>query len=80
MNNKKSHRIYVLDAILFIVFWMIIWWGLMIWKQDAVLTKLIEKHESKYTKFSTIDEILEKEYYDEELLKNSANDMIECYN
>jgi hypothetical protein len=49
----------------------------MIWKQDIVLSKLIEKHESKYTKFSTIDEILEKEYYDEELLKNSANDMIE---
>jgi hypothetical protein len=41
------------------------------------LSKLIEKHESKYTKFSAIDEILENEYYDEELLKNSKNDMIE---
>ena len=49
----------------------------MIWKQDIVLNKLIEKHESKYTKFSTIDEILEREYYDEELLKNSAGDMVE---
>jgi hypothetical protein len=46
-------------------------------KQDIVLSKLIEKHESKYAKFSTIDEILEKEYYDDELLKNSANEMIE---
>ena len=77
MNNKNSHKIYILDAILFIVFGMIIWWGLMIWKQDIVLSKLIEKHESKYTKFSAIDEILEREYYDEELLKNSENDMIE---
>jgi hypothetical protein len=49
----------------------------MIWKQDTVLTKLIEKHESKYTKFSAIDEILEKEYYDEDLLKNSTDNMIE---
>ena len=49
----------------------------MIWKQDIVLDKLIEKHESKYTKFSTIDEILEKEFYDDDLLKNSANDMVE---
>lgn len=49
----------------------------MIWKQDIVLDKLIEKHESKYTKFSTIDEILEKEFYDDDLLENSANDMVE---
>lgn len=77
MNNKNSHKVYILDALLFIVFWMIIWWGLMIWKQDTVLTKLIEKHESKYAKFSAIDEILEWEYYDEELLKNSADDMVE---
>ena len=77
MNNKNLHKVYVLDAILFIVFWMIIWGGLVVWKQDIVLSKLIEKHESKYTKFSAIDEILENEYYDEELLKNSKNDMIE---
>jgi hypothetical protein len=49
----------------------------MIRKQNTVLTKLIEKHESKYAKFSAIDEILEREYYDEEILKNSTNDMIE---
>ena len=77
MSDKNTHKIYILDAILFIVFWMIIWWWLMIRKQDIVLSKLIEKHESKYTKFSAIDEILENEFYDEELLKNSANDMIE---
>ena len=77
MTNRKSHKIYILDALLFIVFWMIIWWGLMIWKQDIVLTKLIEKHESKYAKFLAIDEILEREYYDEDLLRNSADDMIE---
>ena len=50
---------------------------MIIWKQNTVLTKLIEKHESKYAKFSTIDEILEREYYDEELLKDSADDMVE---
>ena len=77
MSNKNSHKVYILDAILFIVFGMVIWGGLMIWKQDIVLSKLIEKHESKYTKFSAIDEILEREYYDEELLKNSADDMVE---
>jgi hypothetical protein len=56
---------------------MIIGGGLVIWKQDTVLSKLIEKHESKYTKFSTIDEILEIGYYDEELLKDSTNNMVE---
>ena len=56
---------------------MVIWGGLIIWKQDTVLSKLIEKHESRYAKFWTIDEILENEFYDEELLKNSKADMIE---
>ena len=77
MKERNSHRIYILDAILFIVFWMLIWWGLMIWKQDIVLSNLIEKHESKYAKFSAIDEILEKEYYDDEILNDSKADMIE---
>jgi hypothetical protein len=49
----------------------------MIWKQNVVLNKLIEKHESKYAKFSAIDEILEKEYYDDEILNDSKADMIE---
>ncbi len=77
MNSKKSHKIYVLDAILFIVFWMIIWWGLMIWKQDTVLSKLIEKHESRYTKFWAIDEILDGEFFDEKTLSGSKADMLE---
>jgi len=77
MNNKNSHKIYILDAILFIVFWMIIWWSLMIWKQNQILNVLIHEHESRFTKFSAIDEILEKEYYDEELLKDSTDNMIE---
>ena len=76
MKERNSHRIYIF-AILFIVFWMLIWWGLMIWKQDIVLSNLIEKHESKYAKFSAIDEILEKEYYDDEILNDSKADMIE---
>ena len=77
MNNKNSHKIYVLDALLFIVFWMIIWWGLMVWKQNAVFNKLIEKYESRYIKFWAIDEILENEYYDEETLSGSKADMVE---
>ena len=77
MNDKNSHKVYILDAILFIALWMIIGWGLIIWKQDTILSKLVERHESKYTKFSAIDEILEREYYDEEILKNSADDMVE---
>ena len=59
MTKKNTYRIYILDAILLVVFWMVIWWWLVVWKQDIVLSKLIEKHESKYTKFSAIDEILE---------------------
>ena len=77
MNDKKSHKIYVFDALLFIFFWMVLWWWIMLWKQDIVLGKLIEKHESKYIKFSAIDEILENEFYDDELLSHSADDMIE---
>lgn len=49
----------------------------MIWKQNTVLDTLIEKHESKYVKFSAIDALLEEEFYDEEILNNSADDMIE---
>ena len=77
MNNKNSHKMYVLDAILFIVFGMVIGWGLMIWKQNAVLSTLLEKHESKYTKFWAIDEILENEYYDEDVLSGSKAGMVE---
>lgn len=77
MNNKKSHKIYVLDAILFIFFWMIIWWGLMVWKQNTVLSKLIEKYESRYTKFWAIDAVLDEEFYDEETLSGSKANMLE---
>jgi hypothetical protein len=49
----------------------------MIWKQNQVLNVLIHEHESRFTKFSAIDEILEKEYYDEELLRDSTDNMIE---
>ena len=56
---------------------MVLWWWIILWKQDIILSRLIERHESKYMKFSAIDEILENEYYDEELLKKSTSDMIE---
>ena len=77
MNNKNSHKMYVFDALLFIAFWMVIGWWLMIWKQNTILDTLIDKHESKYVKFSAIDALLEEEFYDEEILNNSADDMVE---
>ena len=77
INNDKSHKFYVTDAILFIVFWMVIGWWLMLWKQSTVVNELIENHESKYVKFSAIDKLLEEEFYDEEIIQNSANSMIE---
>jgi hypothetical protein len=49
----------------------------MIWKQDAVLSKLIQRYESRYTKFEAIDEILDGEFYDEEVLSGSKDDMVE---
>ena len=49
----------------------------MVWKQNAVLGKLMENYESRYTKFWAIDEILESEYYNEDLLSGAKNDMIE---
>ena len=49
----------------------------MIWKQDIVLDKLIENHDSKYSKFWAIDSILSREFFDEYLLKNSSDEMIE---
>ena len=77
MDNRISYKTSLLNAILFIVIWMVIWWALMIWKQDTVLSKLIERHESRYAKFWAIDEILENEFYDEEILSGSKADMIE---
>ena len=49
----------------------------MLWKQNAVLSKLVEKHESRYTKFEVIDEILDNEFYDDEILSGSKADMVE---
>ena len=77
MVDKKSHKFYVLDAILFIVFWMILWWWIMVWKQNTLLNTLIQNKESKYSKFLAIDGILEREFYDQELLNNSSEEMVE---
>jgi hypothetical protein len=49
----------------------------MLWKQNTVVSQLIENHESKYVKFSAIDQLLEEEFYDEEILQDSANNMLE---
>ncbi|MBQ5945649.1 hypothetical protein IJL65_04690 [bacterium] len=49
----------------------------MIWKQNSIVNSFLEKQDSKYAKFSAIDQLLEEEFYDEEILKDSANDMVE---
>lgn len=77
INNNNSRKFYITDAILFIVFGMVIGWWLMLWKQNTIVNELIWKHESKYIKFSAIDQLLEDEFYDEDTLRNSANDMVE---
>ena len=49
----------------------------MVWKQDMIFNKLVEKHESRYTKFEIIDGILDGEFYDEGILSGSKADMVE---
>lgn len=66
-----------LNIILYTLVWMIIWWGIVLLRQDIFINKLIENHESKYAKFTAIDQLLESEFYDQESLKNAYNDMIE---
>ena len=66
-----------LNIILYILVWMIIWWGIVLLRQDIFINKLIQNHESKYAKFTAIDQLLESEFYDQESLKNAYNDMIE---
>ena len=56
---------------------MVLWWWIMVWKQDNIVSNFLEKQDLKYAKFSAIDQLLEDEFYDEELLKNSANNMVE---
>ena len=77
INNNNSRKFYITDAILFIVFGMVIGWWLILWKQNTIVNGLIWKHDSKYIKFSAIDQLLEDEFYDEDTLRNSANDMLE---
>ena len=49
----------------------------MVWKQDMIFNELVEKHESRYTKFEIIDGILNGEFYDEGILSGSKADMVE---
>ena len=77
MVKAKLQKTYILNAIFFVIIGMVIWWWIMLWRQDVILDKLIQKHESKFTKFSAIDQILEEEFYDNNLLKDSTNNMVE---
>ena len=77
MIKTKLNKIHVFDTIFLIIIGMVIWWWIMVWKQNFILNKLIQRYELKYTKFSNIDQILEEEFYDSDLLKDSADDMVE---
>ena len=77
MVKAKLQKTYILNAIFFVIIGMVIWWWIMLWRQDVILDKLIQKHESKFTKFSAIDQILGEEFYDNNLLKDSTNNMVE---
>ena len=77
MTKNKKNWVYILNSLIFIALWMLIWGSIMLWKQDFVLSKILNKHELKYNKFSSIDSLLKSEFYDQELLTNSADNMIE---
>lgn len=49
----------------------------MLWQQKKILSYLNSNSELKYEKLSVIDNILKKEFYDQELLNESYNNMID---
>ena len=78
MNKTwKKNWNNTLNCILFLALWMIIWWGIILWKQNSILYKFTQIYESKYSKFTSIDHLLESEFYDQDLLNSWSNDMIE---
>lgn len=77
MVKTRLLKTQIINAIFFIILGMVIWWWIILRKQNIILNKLIQKHESKYTKFSAIDQILEDEFYDSDLLNEDADNMIE---
>ena len=78
MNPTTKRKNYpIFDLILILILWMIIGWSIILRKQNTIISKFLQNHESKYTKFAAIDQLLESEYYDQELFSNSTEDMIE---
>ena len=76
-SNLKKRNINAIDLLIIFILWMIIWWSIILWKQNTILYNLMQNHESKYTKFTAIDQLLESEYYDQDSLTDSTNEMIE---
>ena len=74
---EKRNRIQILDAILLVIVWMIIWWWIMLWKQEIILHHFFNDYEIKFSKIASIDKLLKSEYFDQELLENSTDDMVE---
>lgn len=72
-SNKKS----ILDVFLRIVLWMVIWGSIMLLKQNYIVNNLFKEHENRFIKFAKIDSLLQSEYYDQDTLNNSYNNMIE---
>lgn len=56
---------------------MVIWWWIILLKQNSILYKFTQIHESKYSKFTSIDYLLNSEFYDQDLLNGWSKDMIE---
>ena len=55
---------------------MVIWWWVMLRKQNSIISKYFQVHESKYSKFESIDYLLNEEFFDKDKLEKAWDDMI----
>ena len=74
---KKINWHSIIDTFFLIAIGILIWWGLMLCKQNIVVSRLINVRESKFSKFSAIDDLLKSEFYDQDVLNDSYNKMID---
>lgn len=78
MTNKKAiNWIAIMDWILLVLIGTIIGASIMLWRQDVTVSKLVQEHESMYSKFSAIDYLLESEFYDQNALSGAYDKMID---
>ena len=77
INKDQKHRISILDACLWLILGMVIGWAIMLWKQNSIVNTLFQEHESRFSKFNAIDYLLQSEYYDQDTLSGSYDNMVE---